>query len=812
MPPEQRRYETPTALAACAVAVLLLAYPALTGQTLLNPNSDQYIAGFAFREYAAESLRAGNGFPLWNPYMFGGLPYIAAMHGDIFYPTFLLRMIMPTDAAMTWGMILHVWLAGVFTWRFLRTAIGLGFVASLVGGLAYMIGGNVGGLVSPGHDGKIFVAALLPLVLLFVHRGVHDGRRWAWGALVIAITLAVLTPHPQLLQYLLLVAGAYAVFLTVGLARARSTTRTSGADVERRSVAISRLVLAGACVGAGLLGGAIQFWPLMEYTPYSPRAGGKGWDHAVSYSMPPEELLNTYLPQFSGMLELYSGRNIIHLHSEYIGAVTLVLAGLAFAYRKTGPGERRTFWFFLALLVVSLLWALGGFTPFFSLVYALVPGTKYFRAPSTMLYVVSFATAALAAMGTQHALSTGIRRRYAIGWAIAAVVIALLAFSGALSSVARTFAFDPGSTAIDDNRSALNIGAIRSLVFVALALGALLLAARDKARTAAMGWAIAALVVADLWTVERRYWQFAPPASTLYAGDAVTEYLRKIPQPGRVLALASAGLTGATRDPFFGGRGEGKGTGLMVHGIRAVAGYHGNELGRYDELTMWDTDEYMARVGNPNLWRLLNVRYYYTNAPRPEGDSLALVAGPARNAAGNMAYLYRLPGDNPYAWVVPLAVTVPAPTALATLLDPQFDASRAALVDEGTAPPTTPAPQTLPAPSDVRASVTSWSPGHVKLELDKPVPAGQTLLVSENWYPGWTATVNGAAAPIGRADYSLIGVGLPAGARSIELAFTSPRYERGKLITLAVLAGAVLAMVAGMVTERRGRAGAKALT
>ncbi|MEO7522086.1 MAG: hypothetical protein ABIW79_09745 [Gemmatimonas sp.] len=786
--------------------MLLLAYPALTGQALLNPNSDQYIAGYAFRDFAAQSLKSGNGFPLWNPYLFGGMPYVAAMHGDIFYPTFLLRMIMPTDAAMTWGMILHVWLAGVFTWRFLRTALGLGFIASLVGGLAYMIGGNVGGLVSPGHDGKIFVAALLPLVLLLVHRGVHDGRRWAWGALVIAITLAVLTPHPQLLQYLLLVAGAYALFLFVGIVRAKQPARQSGVGVERRSSAITRLALAAVCVGAGLLGGAVQFWPLLEYTPYSPRAGGKGWDHAISYSMPPEELINTYLPQFSGILEMYSGRNVIHLHSEYLGVVTLVLAGLAFGYRNTGAVERRTMWFFSVLLVLSLLWALGGFTPFFSLVYALVPGTKYFRAPSTMLYVVSFAVATLAAMGTQHALTAGVKTRYALGWGIAAALVVLFAFTGGLSSVARAVAFEPRAMLVDENRAALNLGALRSLLFVGLTFGVLLVAAREKSRALAVRWALALLLVADLWSVERRYWKFSPPGSVLYAGDSVTAYLAKASQPGRVLALAGAQLTGNTRDPFL-GSGEGKGTGLMVHAIRTVAGYHGNELGRYDELTMWDTDEYIARVTNPNLWRVLNVQYLYTNVARPMGDALALVAGPSRNAAGNMAYLYRFPGDNAYAWIAPLAVAVQGPTALATLLDPQFDPALVALVDEGTALPTTAAPQSLPQPSDVRATVVSWAPGHVKLELDKPVPAASTLLVSENWYPGWQATVNGAAAPVARTDYSIIGVGLPAGARRIEMTFTSPRYERGKLITLVVLFGAAVATVVGAVRERRRSAG-----
>jgi hypothetical protein len=72
-------------------------------------------------------------------------------------------MMLPTDVAMTWGFILHVFLAGCFMYLFLRAALGLGFFGAPVGGLAYMMDGNVAGLVSPGHDGKLFVAALLPL-------------------------------------------------------------------------------------------------------------------------------------------------------------------------------------------------------------------------------------------------------------------------------------------------------------------------------------------------------------------------------------------------------------------------------------------------------------------------------------------------------------------------------------------------------------------------------------------------------------------------------------------------------------------------
>src|SRR3981081_1601933 len=154
------------------LCTLSLAYPAFVGRFLVNPYSDQYIAGYAFREFAAGTLKATGHFPLWNPYLFGGMPYVAAMHGDIFYPTFLLRMIMPTDVAMTWGFIIHIFLAGLFTFGFLRV-LGFGFFGALIGGIAYMMGGQIASSVSPGHDGKLFVSALFPLALWILNRGMR---------------------------------------------------------------------------------------------------------------------------------------------------------------------------------------------------------------------------------------------------------------------------------------------------------------------------------------------------------------------------------------------------------------------------------------------------------------------------------------------------------------------------------------------------------------------------------------------------------------------------------------------------------------
>ncbi|MDF1502626.1 YfhO family protein [Roseisolibacter sp. H3M3-2] len=772
------------AAATYAVATLLLAWPALLGRFLVNPRSDQYIAGFAFREFAATALKETGSIPLWNPYLFGGMPYVAAMHGDIFYPTFLLRAVLPADVGMTWGMVLHVFLAGLFTFAFLR-AVGVGFHGALVGGLAYLLGGNLAGLVSPGHDGKIFIAALLPLVLLMVQRGVREGRLWAWGGLALAVMLAVLTPHPQLLQYLLLVAGAWALFCAF--------SRDGEGEALPRPMALRRLGLAAVAVGAGMLGGAVQFWPVLEYTPWSPRAGGKGWEHAISYSMPPEELVNTYLPQFSGVLDAYTGRNGIHFHSEYIGAAVLVLAGLAFG---AAAGRRKFLWFWTGTLVVATLWALGGFTPFYHLVYALVPGTKFFRAPSTMLYVVAFSVAVLAALGTERALTLRFRPRYAFAWLGVAALVALLATGGMLTNMAASFA-QPGDPRVDANQGALTLGAWRSFLAVAGVAGLLLALRAGRMPARAAAWGLAAVVGLDLWSVARLYWNWSPPAAQLYASDPTIEFLKQQTDSGRVIAtpLSQEGLT--PRDPFL------TGDALMVHRVRQVLGYHGNELGRYQQL--YGIDAGAQNIANPNFWRLANVRFFLTNTAELPIEGATRVAGPARNAVGSMSYVYRLPGDNPPAWVTPIAIKADDQSVLATVLDPRFDVGRAALFDTAAAVATQAVPQQLPAPLDLPVRVTSRAPGRIALSLAQPAPAGAALVVSENYYPGWTASVDGRSVPVGRADYSLIGVGLPAGAREVVLTFTSPRVATGKAISLAVLAGSLLAMAAGAAMERRRR-------
>ena len=767
-----------------ALATLWLGAPALAGQFLINIRSDQYLAGYAFREFAAHTLRTTGSFPLWNPYIYGGLPYVAAMHGDIFYPTFLLRMILPTDVAMTVGFMVHIFLAGLFTYYFVR-AWGLGFYPALIGGLAYMMGGPIASYVSPGHDGKLFVSALTPLALWMLIRGIRDGRLWAFGVFALATGLAVLSPHPQLLQYQLLISGAFALFLAFAAS-------DDGVKLPTKT-ALTRLGLSAVAVAVGMLMGAVQYLPVMEYVPWSPRAGGKGYDYATTYSFPLEELINTYVPQFSGILDNYWGRNGIHLHSEYLGVSILILAVLGFGAVRSA--RRRNFArFWLATMIVALLWALGGSTPFFHIIYAMVPGTKFFRAPSTIIYLVGLAIAVFAALGVERVLALQFTRQYLIKWGIAAALLLLVGVSGGLTSMATALAIPEMSERVPLGASALVIGSLRSFLAAAVTLGVLFALLTGKLRPVAGAWALAAIVALDLWSIERLYWQFSPPAAQLYAGDAIIDTLKAAKEPGRVLALQLTPQTDARRDPYL----STESNGLMVHGIRQVVGYHGNSLGRYNDLIEG------RQLVDPQLWHLLNVRYLLTDADTIPIEGAKRIAGPVKNVAGSTEYLYRLPGDNAFAWVAPVIVKAGDAPVRTTIFDPRFDATRVALVDSA-APVTGTQISTMPPATGIGVHTVSYAPGRMQLELSKPAPAGSALVVSENYYPGWAATADGKPAPVVRTDYSLMSVVLPAGATHVDLTFSSSAYERGKTLTLLALALSLVWIVAGVVVDRRRR-------
>jgi hypothetical protein len=109
----------------------------------------------------------------------------------------------------------------------------------------------------------------------------------------------------------------------------------------------------------------------------------------------------------------------------------------------------------------------------------------------------------------------------------------------------------------------------------------------------------------------------------------------------------------------------------------------------------------------------------------------------------------------------------------------------------------------LPAPLAITATTTEYRPGRFAVKLSAPAPAGSALVASENYYPGWTAKVDGKPADVFRTDYVLMGVPLPAGATTVEFTFDNATYPTGRTITYTAVLLSLLLVAAGWAVDRR---------
>jgi hypothetical protein len=681
---------------------------------------------------------------------------------------------------MNLGFVLHYVLAGLFAFLFFRR-IRVSWAGALVGGLGYQLSGVVASYVHPGHDGKLYVTALLPLALMSLYMAIRERKLEGYGLLALTVGLAILSPHPQMAQYMLIVAGLFTLYLVFGEPSGRSS-----------SGRLADLSLALAAVVVGFLISAIQMLPFWEYIPFSPRAETyRGFEDAVSYAVPWHHVPEFFLSGFVGEsgAGTYWGSNPIKLHSEYLG---LPLTGLALLGVTVRERRRMILWL-AGIGTLFMLVSLGGETPFYRIIwYEFVPFVKQTRAPGMALYIISFVVAAYAAFGVER-LEKGEGRQLATAWLAVGGVVILFSLAGVFGGMAVVLAqgIEQATGAQVASVAAAAGGTIRWGAFwsgaALAAIGALSYAAlRGKTTTAVLGLALALLVSGDLWRNARGFWVFSDPG-TVHSPDSLIESVAATPEPYRVFN---------DFDYVY------RGSSLMTHGISQLLGHHGNELHRFDQL-LGGRNVWQNR-GFGIIWDLFAIDWAIIAAGHAP-DSLPgfdLVLENHQTWSGLPANLYRRSEPARYARLVPGAFKVSDEQALATVLDPRFTPDRVVLVDS--AAPVDPVPlDQVPEAIAASVTITDWEPGRMILDIEPALDKNAYLLVAENWYPDWHAIVDDEAVPVVRGNQTLITVPVAAGATRVELWFDSRHHRVGKVITMVSLLLTATAIVAPIVQRRK---------
>jgi hypothetical protein len=757
--------------------VIILSLPMWSGQYMAGPMSDQYSTGWAIRHWGAEQWRATGHLPLWDPERLSGVVVVAGF-GDLFYPTAWLRLVLPTTLGIDLAFVGHYILAGFFLYLFLRM-LRISWLGSVVGATAYQLSGVIVSYASPGHDGKLFVTALFPLMLIGLMLGIRRRRLEGHALLGLAVGLALLSPQYQTTQYALVGAGLFALYLAFG--------EPEGLTVRQGATGLV-LALAGVLVGFGL--SLIQVLPFLHYIPFSPRAGIQGFEWSTSYATPWIHVPEFFFSGFAGSGGTYWGPNSLKLHSEYLGLPVIALAILG----AGGPRRRLVQWM-LGIGALFLLIALGSGTPFYRLWWSLVPYVNKTRAPGIAFYVVGFATAVLAAQGVER-----LERKEGSTWSLAGLIagglVALLAVTGTFGAVAASYAQthqeEVGRPLIQlaaAAQSGIQWGGFGSgLALVAVAAAAFL-HLRGKITTPVFALGLVFLVGADLWRAGQGFWHWSRPEREQIASDDIIRAVTKTPLPYRLYDP----LDVYPRDA------------LMAHNVPQVTGYHGNHLQTYLDLIGGESEQ-----GNLHrslhLWNLLAVRYLVApDTVRVPGFHQIL--GPTTTGLGQRAYLYEADTLPVYVRVVPNGVKALPEQIVPTLIDPRLDYNRLVLFD--TSQRVNPLPITvtvdkLPA-SASRAILAAWAPGKMSIALDPAPDAASYVVVAENWYKDWRASVDGSPAELYRGDQSLITVPVPAGARRVDLEFDARDYHTGKRATLLSLLVLALGLVLPPVWRRRAR-------
>ena len=752
-----------------AILLLLVGLPALFFWPLLTSNpadistlpaGDFTDLHYPCRVFLARELAAGR-FPLWNPYVSAGHSSLGDIQFDIFYPiTYVFSRWSSgnlTPQMLELEIVAHFVLAGLFTYLFARRILSSRFGA-LISALAFTYGGYLTSF--PVQQVIILqVSIWLPLILFFLDLGF--GYR-SVGCFVLAglvLAIAALAGHPQTLGYVCIGAGLYFAYRSYqavrwGDAEAESDGLAPGDELqkltERESSprAWARLLVrlwiiplgAALFVGVGLGAAAIQLLPALEHLALTSRTD-------VSYAFTSSgfalhELLGLLLPTGQGG------------EAMYVGVVTLLLAGsgLAFSTRR-GP----IYW--AGLAVLALLVSLGGNTFLRSALYTLALGLQFFRNHERTVFLFSFAMAILAGYGAVWLAEAAAVRRPAIErlirgtvWlGLATVALSLLFYLGGLLGP-------------DSARSAMRELTDRAF-FTSLLCGLVigLLYLRLRLGVSAAGWKVllAALIVLDLFTSN---WQhnlrpgdpqapFAPPESVLLIQRDTSELFR----------VASEGLL------------PGDGNAGSLYGFYDVVGNSPLETDSYAQFTQ--------TVQEWQRWRLLNVKYILTKREFRDPRFRLL-----RDDKG--VRLYELLPEHrlPRAFIVHQArFASNLETALS--LTNQIDPAREVVLETASEPTTA----ASFASEESSARVENYSSDTMFVRTQSSTPGW--LVISEVYYPGWVATVDGKTVPILRADGTLRAMLLPSGSHEVSLHYAPSSLARGRNITLVTLALAALVVI-----------------
>lgn len=786
-----RKYVAYVVAAVVFVALsYIYCFPVLQGRVIYA--GDNINAEAAVHE-CAEYTRETGEHSWWTGSMFSGMPNYQIGGGQYKGEA----MLSPVNAVLHRGHGHTAWVFIIYFFCFfaLLRAFGVDKWLCIAGSIAMTMSSYFVVIVAAGHNGKTSTIALMSVVIAGMYL-MFRGKRISGAIMVSLFTAAGFTSHPQMAYYLFMLMGVlWIAELWMGVRSRRI-----------RDFAVSTMVFFGSlALGFGACCGNV--FVNSEYASQTMRGGhsdivregqeqaaaeqSKGLDigYATQWSYGIDESLSFLIPgikggassvnvgrdskvykalvgngvparsatQFCKNVPLYWGEQPFTSGNVYMGAVVCFLFVLGLCVVR---GAYKWALLFATLCSIALAWG-NNFMWLTETFFKYFPLYNKFRTVSSILIVAEITMPLLGFLAIKELMQGRTERRDAVrGIGIAAavtggicLVVALLGgimFSGTSSYDAQWAGQVPGwlySAIVDERLSLMRSDAWRSLLFIAAAALLLWLYVSKTVKAGWMAAGLAALILADMWPVDKRYLNDSNFTS---AGDnaeafAMQDYERRLlddPDPHfRVMNLTTNTFNDA-RTSYY---------------LKSIGGYHAAKLRRYQDLI----DEHLGKMHMPVIG-MLNAKYIIVQGDdgRPE------------------------PQLNPYAlgnaWYVGTIRTAEDANEESDALM-QMDLRKEAVVDKGFAGHVRDFEPGIADGATVR--LTSYTPKSVEYVSEST--ADGTVVFSEIYYPyGWKATIDGIPAEHFRANYMLRAMNVPAGKHEIRFTFDPDSVRKGDSIAV----------------------------
>jgi hypothetical protein len=791
---------------------------------------DLFLKHYPLHIYSREILRHG-ALPLWNPFTGCGEPFLANIEGAVLYPPNLLYLILPVTLATAALVIFHTWLTGAAGYALCR-AWRISRLGSLLA--ATMLSFNTYWLTRieflPSHAAIAWFPVEMLLFTLWAR-----SRRPRWIVLGgLALGMQLLAGHPESALFPFGAAALYAVLLGLWEARER----------QRWRAFLPPVAAFAAMCALGVLLAMAQILPTWELVRAFSIHSGPVNPEVERASVNPLMLATLLMPFLYGVPG-YIGRYWAPSCAEYwagsfyVSVVAMVVLVGALLMRIAGPSrgfsaDRPLAWlrvripFLLALLAGSTLYAMGSYTPFFWLCWRALPFLQRLRWPSKSMIGAVFALSVLAGLALDYLSETPERtardgrrleRMLAQWWTFslfvigAAFVAACLADGGRVGRLVLERFFNLASLRwyevlrIPWTTLGREAAKLTALALIAPAL-VLLWSSRSRLRAAA-GGLLVGLAYADLFVAGRA---LVPSGSADLLARLGTEISAQgEPSPARLFkARATAvGLAtyGETDERAFRWAREGLVMSWPVADHLFAVNAEGNfKLPGAVKLRVYCDDLTKPPDLRARLLRMSNTdrQVIYSNRENPITD-ISLLDHYASGTALEPERIEPVAGAMPRAYVVGGLRMLPAQqNPFDAIANGEFDLWEAAVV-EPSGPWAREFSDLKPGRVEQKVTRIEYGSDFNSLTVDLWSQREALLVVTDAWYPGWRATVNGRAAPIAEVNGFQRGIRVPAGNSSVVMRYEPWTIRVGIIVSLAAL----IAVIAWLYSTRRRGDGAE---